>query len=675
MVLRLIFLCSVLAGALVVWTSPALGAAPEAATFEVRPVPAWVTPVSPVISPASQAASDGTDYLLLDQQANLDPRASFYHEARLIFSDTGVQNGSSVSVVFDPAYEKLSIHFVRLIRSGVTSDRLDPSRVKLYQRETDLENFLYDGRFTAECQLEDVRAGDVIEYAYTLEGSNPVMAGHYADCVSTSWSCPVHRVFSRVVYPSSHKLLFKISNRGIHPVMTTREGVSEWVWDESNIAARPKDPQTPRGYDPYGKVWVTDFADWAAVVAWALPLYQVTQPLPAELEQEIARLRAIPAADDRVRSALRFVQDEIRYLGIEMGLSSHRPSAPGEVLRRRFGDCKDKSLVLCTLLRGVGIESAPALVNTFSRREISERLPTPYAFNHVIVRVRTASGTHWLDPTRSNQRGPLAQIPVGDYGLALVIEAGETGLTAFSPPADSVPLTEIVETYRIAKPPEVSHLAVITEYRGEAAERTRRNIKDASRDEVQRNYLKFYARCFPDVQMEKPFVYEELPAEAGCRVSEYYRIPNIWQLSDDQSKYTLGLFATDLDNTIGEVSSPHREDPLGVAHPAKIRQVMRAEMFKNWSLESDHTDINNDAFHFRHDSKSTDSVLEMSYSFETKTDRVAVADLTKHNAAIAKIKENTGYTLTYRTTEQLAAVPANGTGSIAPPSEAGGRAR
>jgi len=297
MVLRLIVLCSVLAGALVVWTSPALGATPEAATFEVRPVPAWVTPVTPVISPASKAASDGTDYLLLDRQENLDPRASFYHEARLIFSDTGVQNGSSVSVVFDPAYEKLSIHFVRLIRSGITSDRLDPSRVKLYQRETDLENFLYDGRFTAECQLEDVRAGDVIEYAYTLEGSNPVLAGHYADGFSTSWSCPVHRVVSRVVHPASHNLFFKIRNRGIHPVMTTREGVSEWVWDESNIAARPKDPQTPRGYDPYGKVWVTDFADWAAVVDWALPLYQVKQPLPAELEFRQSAPSSTPAED------------------------------------------------------------------------------------------------------------------------------------------------------------------------------------------------------------------------------------------------------------------------------------------------------------------------------------------------------------------------------------------
>lgn len=649
-----------------VWTSPALGAAPAAATFEVRPVPAWVTPVSPVIFPVSKAASDGTDYLLLDRQDNLDPRASFYHEARLIYSDTGVQNKSAVSVVFDPTYEKLSIHFVRLIRSGVTSDRLDPSRVKLYQRETDLENFLYDGRYTAECQLEDVRAGDVIEYAYTLEGSNPVLAGHYTDRVSTSWNCPVHRVVSRVVYPASHNLLFKISNRAIHPVMTTRDGVSEWVWDESNIPARPKDPQTPRGYDPYGKVWVTDFADWAAVVDWALPLYQVKQPLPTELEQEIARLRAIPAVDDQVRSALRFVQDEIRYLGIEMGISSHRPSAPGEVLRRRFGDCKDKSLVLCTLLRGVGIEAAPALVNTFSRREISARLPAPDAFNHVIVRVRTASGTHWLDPTRSNQRGPLAQIPVGDYGLALVIQEGETGLTEFSPPADSRPRTEIVETYRIAKPPEVSQLAVTTEYRGEAAERIRRSIKDASRDEVQRNYLKFYARSFPDVQMEKPFVYVELPAEAGCRVSEYYRITNIWKLSDDQSKYTLALMATDLDNTIGEASSPHRDDPLAVAHPAKIRQVIRAEMFKKWSLESDHTEISNDAFHFRHDAQSTGSVLEMSYTFETKTDRVSIADLTKHNAAIAKIKENTCYTLTYRTPGQLAAVPTTGPGAKQP---------
>ena len=36
-------------------------------------------------------------------------------------------------------------------------------------------------------------------------------------------------------------------------------------------------------------------------------------------------------------------------VNMELGVSSHRPGDPNQVLRRRFGDCKDKVLLLVTM--------------------------------------------------------------------------------------------------------------------------------------------------------------------------------------------------------------------------------------------------------------------------------------------------------------------------------------
>ena len=183
-------------------------AASSPASFAIAPTPAWVERIVTSDKPVGEPASDGISYVLLDQQENLEPRAVYYHEARRITSENGVQNGSDITVSFDPSYQTLTFHSIRLVRQGVAKDRLDRSQIKLFQREKELEFFLYDGSFTAQYQLEDVRVGDLIEYAYTIEGANPVLKGKYHSTVLTEWTSPVGRAITRIVYPERRKLNF-----------------------------------------------------------------------------------------------------------------------------------------------------------------------------------------------------------------------------------------------------------------------------------------------------------------------------------------------------------------------------------------------------------------------------------------------------------------------------------
>ena len=76
-------------------------------------------------------------------------------------------------------------------------------------------------------------------------------------------------------------------------------------------------------------------------------------------------------------------------MSISIGPGGYRPASPDTVLSRRFGDCKDKALLLTTILRELGIEAQPALVNSRRGRVLTSALPTPYMFDHAIVRART----------------------------------------------------------------------------------------------------------------------------------------------------------------------------------------------------------------------------------------------------------------------------------------------
>ena len=189
-------------------------------------------------------------------------------------------------------------------------------------------------------------------------------------------------------------------------------------------AVEPEDA-APSWFDPFPGVQISEFESWSDVVNWALPLYQVKQSPSGTLAQEIDRLKnSSDKPEARLISALRFVQDEIRYMGIELGPNSHQPNQPSTVFERRFGDCKDKSLLLSSILNSIGIEAHPALVNTEAKSSLSAWQPTPIAFDHCIVQAKIAGKTYWIDPTISMQRGQLDQYYAPDYALALVIRDG-----------------------------------------------------------------------------------------------------------------------------------------------------------------------------------------------------------------------------------------------------------
>jgi transglutaminase-like putative cysteine protease len=619
-------------------------------SFAIAAVPPWVKTIEPA-SKGQDEDPGGISYLLVDRQENVDLQSAYYHEARQVTSDKGVQNGASVTVSFDPAYQALTFHFLHVTRRGTRSNRLDRSQIKLFQREKEMESFLYDGAYTAQCELEDIRVGDIIEFAYTIKGANPVKAGRYSRVFYTDWSFRVQRVITRLVYAERRKLHFLIKNRQLKPTIVTARGTTEWLSDETAVPPRRIDADVPVDYDPNGWVQISEYESWQEVVDWAVPLFQPESSLSVDLQSEVAKLLQIPDVEERVLAALRLVGDEVRYLGIESGVGSHWPTAPSEVYRRRFGDCKDKALLLATLLRHCSIEAVPALVSTTYRGTVADRLPAPEDFDHAIVHATVGNQAHWLDPTRSGQRGPLSQIYVRDLKLALLLRPRTQALTAYTPPPGSLPRKKITELYRVPAPGGTGELEVLTESHGLSAERTRSFFHESGREKIEKQYLQYYARTFPRIAVKKALVYEEVPGANACRIREFYSIPDIWQFNEEEKKYELVLYPGDVGEAMGSAGPSQRDDPLALNYPADVTQQIHARVFEEWTLNTKNQRINNAFFRFSDEAKIRDRDIYLNYSYEALADRVSPSDLPAYNAALSKIKDTLGYSLSYRASQ------------------------
>ncbi len=237
--------------------------------------------------------------------------------------------------------------------------------------------------------LHDLRPGDVLDLSWSLVGPLPQLDGHVAEWVDLGRAEPVRRLRARVVVPAEVGLRVSLRNGALPPAVREIDAGREYSWDLSDVAPTRFEADTPDWFSPVPSAELSDFTGWAEVARWATTLVRPELPLRASVEAVVAPWRALQE-EQRADAAVRFVREEVRYFGMENGIHAHRAHAPSLVLSRRFGDCKDKALLLATLLRALGLEADVALVNPSSGAKIEERLPGPLPFSHAIVRAAIA---------------------------------------------------------------------------------------------------------------------------------------------------------------------------------------------------------------------------------------------------------------------------------------------
>ena len=482
-----VLMCAAAAGGARAQDAPAAPAAPQppplkevevgAAAFRLAdPVPDWVEPA--VLPPGNRS---GPVVIRLDdtQVMVADTQVVHHHRAIQVNDAASLTAAGQLSIGFVPDYQRLHLHAVRVLRDGEALDRTASSTVRFLQREVGLEFGMYSGEVTASVLVNDLRVGDTLDVDYSVEGQNPVFAGRYAGIYTFDQRAP--QLSRRVVvnYPETRHISWRRAGPwradAAPPVEDSRAGMHRLRFEEAPVAEVAIEPGTPSDHIAYRALQFSEYDAWADVVSWASGLFETDGVNDPELRQVVERLRALPTDEQRVSAALEFVQSQIRYFSVSLGESSHRPTAPDTVIRRRYGDCKDKSLLLMSLLREVGIESHAVLLNLGRRRVMRDMLPTPLLFDHVIVRVTVAGRDYWLDATRLGQHGRLARMGQSHEGNeVLVIAPGVTGATTIATPdiADLV-RNEVAETAEIAKFDGDATFKVRQVWTGAAAENIR----------------------------------------------------------------------------------------------------------------------------------------------------------------------------------------------------------
>ncbi len=315
------------------------------------------------------------------------------------------------SIQFIPAYQKVRLHFVRVERNGELLDRTQSTDVRFLEREPLLEQGIYAGTVTANLVLDDVRIGDSVSLAYTVVGRNPVLGTRFADSASWDRVEAIERRVVDVISPKQQKIQYRMlgekSGGRVTPQITERENFRVMTFEERKLPAIEFEPAVPSDHVALRWLQLSEYETWGNVEEWANDLFAQKSTPNAELQSLIEKFKSLPNDSARASAAVRWVQQEIRYFSVSLGESSHRPHAPEEVLRRRYGDCKDKVFLLMHILNALGIESKPLLLSSQAPKMPKLMLPSPEAFDHVILSVMLSGKRFFVDPTRAVQQSPI----------------------------------------------------------------------------------------------------------------------------------------------------------------------------------------------------------------------------------------------------------------------------
>jgi hypothetical protein len=619
---------------------------PALAAYSPLPIPAFVQRAgfdAAAVPPAHQGADD--DYwLLLDEQYDLAAHSRYTHAVRKALTGAGVSEISRLSIGFDPGYEKVRFHRLAVWRGGAMRGLLPGLQPTSLRREAEWEDGMLDGRRTLIFKLEDIRPGDILEYEYTIDGDNPIFAGRASGSADLGYIIPVERRRLRLTSPSDRTVFVKSLN-GAPEAGSERRGKDlTRIWDLRRSAPILVDRDAPSWFEAYPRVQWSEYRDWSGVAAWARAMYDFNAPLSPALERWLQRHRGLDAKA-RLRAAVKFAQDSVRYLGLEIGVSSHKPAPPGTVFARRYGDCKDKAFLLCALLRRMGFEAHPALVNTVFRKSLESFQPSPLAFNHVIARVVADRRVYWIDATRQGLKGdPLSGQDL-TYGKALTLAPGSAGLEDIRVEPDAGGEARLTLTFKIARWDTTAVLELLSEYDGSEAEYFRAQMASANREETAKRYLDYYSTLYSTIRTAAPFEVEDDTVRNRLVLREHYLVDDVCERAKETGRLECSFYPKEIAASVEKPDRKRRNSPYPLAFPKQIDETIVIEAPGEFDFQPDRGKAGTDAYEFSWDESGHGRVVTLAYHYSAKSDHVPADSFPEYLSSLEKIHDNLGMTI------------------------------
>lgn len=316
-----------------------------------------------------------------------------YHRIVKIVSEQGKEQYGSGYMAFNAWNETPRLILARSILPDGKVIEVKPDQTYITSVSSNSDNRALSFKFPA------LDTGVIVEMVVQFEGSISDLHDIYY------WSNPgqvdpVEEFVLDLVVPRSWPIHFEASD-GMIASESDSSGTTVYSWRAGHLAPQIYESASPSAFESGEFVQFGYYRSWKEEADWywnKIVSKMAADSTITELARELTK--DAETEEEKIAALFNYVAKNIRYVAIEFGDGTIIPRPAYQVLENKYGDCKDKSILLISLLSAEGITAYPMLVTSWDTAAFARSIPETSHFNHMVV-YRPVRGGQILDPTCS----------------------------------------------------------------------------------------------------------------------------------------------------------------------------------------------------------------------------------------------------------------------------------
>jgi len=361
----------------------------------------------------TSGAAPEANAIILESSERVEYKSSGSYEETVasrirILTDKGREKFGQVSFDYHRRYGRVEIKTARILKADGTTVEVPEDNFTDVSSSATADMNIYEPDFRERIiTFPNLELGDTIEYEVKYK-YKPLIKKHFNMEFFFSSLEPIRHKKVVIIGPKSRPLNYVVRNGKLDFTQTKKGGKNIYEWEIRDAEKIVPEPGMISLSGVATRLVVNTQRSWKELSRYAYSLMEDKLKADKSVKRKAAEITSGMTTDEeKLRAVHYFIAKNIRYLGVAMDRKAFvEPHKASYTLERGCGVCRDKAVLMASMLHELGIESYIVLVNVY--RTTVEEIPSLF-FEHAIVAVRKADGSlMYVDPTDEFSAGVKA---------------------------------------------------------------------------------------------------------------------------------------------------------------------------------------------------------------------------------------------------------------------------
>ncbi len=323
---------------------------------------------------------------------------------------------AEVEIGYDSTYERVELEYARTITPDGKVVYAGAENIRDVSKYLNFP--LYSNARALIISMPSVDIGSIIEYKFKIYSSKLITGNRFSFIYRLREAYPIGQANFKLIVPKPDGIKTQFFNeeyaKGVNLSPAKEETKDAIIYDWQFKEIKPIIPEEPMPSSSLVNpaIGISNFSSWEEIYKWWYKLYKDKIKLNKDVKEFVRNLTKDAKSDfEKAKKIYEFCAKNVRYVAVEYGESGYEPHYANDIFLNRYGDCKDKSILLVAMLREAGLKAYPVLIPTRDVYELKKNFPS-VNFDHAISAINLNGKIIFMDATA--QTVSFCDIPLGD---------------------------------------------------------------------------------------------------------------------------------------------------------------------------------------------------------------------------------------------------------------------